>query len=72
MRNQGDLSRAVTHDPDEEWPVLLEIVAYFGEGRRRRRSVEINADQFFGRNGYGAPMSAEQLFRMIDRLRRSK
>jgi hypothetical protein len=68
-QNAGDLSRTVTHDPDETWPVSLEIVAYFGEKRRKRRSVEVNADQFFGRNGFGAPMSAESLLMIINRLR---
>lgn len=51
---------------------MIEIVAYFGkEGRRgKRRSVEISADQFFGRGGYGAPISGERLIQMIEKLRR--
>ncbi len=68
--NAGDLARAVTHDPSDEWPTYLEIVAYWGEGRRRRRSVEINADQFFGRGQFGAPMSGEQLIGMVEKLRK--
>lgn len=67
----GDLSRCVVHEADDSWPVTLEIVAYFGEQRKRRRSIEISADQFWGRNGYGAPMTGEQLFSMIERLRKS-
>jgi hypothetical protein len=70
-RSEGELTRAIVHDPDEQWPVKLEVVAYFGEKRRHRRSVEINADHFFGRNGYGAPMAAETLFRIIDGLRKA-
>jgi hypothetical protein len=70
----GDLAKAKTHESDESWPSLIEIVAYFGkEGRKgKRRSVEIDADQFFGRKGYGAPMSGDQLIRMIENLRRGK
>jgi hypothetical protein len=53
---------------------MIEIVAYWSEdGTRRgkRRSIEIPADQFFGRNGWNAPMSAEALMAMINRLRKS-
>ena len=67
---QGDLARAISHDPDENWPTMLEIVAYWGDGRKKRRSVEIDADAFFGRNGHGAPMSGQALITMIERLRR--
>ena len=70
----GDLAKTKTHESDESWPSLIEIVAYFGkEGRKGKRvSVEIDADQFFGRKGYGAPMSGDQLIRMVDGLRRQK
>lgn len=70
--NQGDLARCTTHEADDSWPTMIEIVAYFGEGRKKRRSIEIPADEFFGRNGYGAPMGADQLFAMIDKLRRGR
>lgn len=70
----GDLARAVTHEANDDWPTLIEIVAYFGpEGRKgKRRSIEIPADQFFGRKGYGAPISGDQVIRMIDQLRRGR
>jgi hypothetical protein len=70
----GDLARASTHEANDEWPTLIEIVAYFGpEGRKgKRRSIEIPADQFFGRKGYGAPLSGNQIIEMIEKLRRSK
>lgn len=69
----GDLARAVTHEPDETWPTMIEVVAYFGNGRRgKRRSIQIPADQFFGRGGYGAPMTGDQLIGMVERLRRQK
>lgn len=70
---QGDLARAVSHDPDESWPELIEIVAYWGynRGRRgRRRSISIEADQFFGRGKHGAPMSGEAVIAMVERLRK--
>ena len=66
----GDLARVTSHDADETWPETIEIVAYWGPGRRRRKSVEVSADQFFGRGGYGAPMTGEQLIGMVERLRR--
>jgi hypothetical protein len=69
----GDLARCVAHEPNESWPTMIEIVAYWGEGRKgKRRSVEIPADQFFGRGGFGAPMSGEQLIGMVNRLRLQK
>jgi len=68
----GDLARVESHEANDEWPTLIEVVAYFGpEGRKgKRRSIEIPADQFFGRKGYGAPLSGNQLIAMIDKLRR--
>ncbi len=71
--NAGDLARVTTHDPNDDWPSYLEIVAYwgYGHGRRgRRRSIQIDADQFFGRGQFGAPMSGEQLIGMVDKLRK--
>lgn len=66
----GDLARAVTHELNDDWPTSIEIVAYFGENRRRRKAILISADEFFGRGGYGAPMTGDQLIGIIDRLRR--
>lgn len=66
----GDLARAKSHDPNDDWPTMIEVVAYWGEGRKKRRSIEIPADQFFGRGQFGAPMSGEQLIGMVDKLRR--
>ena len=67
----GDLARCVTHEANDDWPVTLEIVAYWREDRRgKRTSIEISADEFFGRNGFGAPMSGEALIRKVEQLRR--
>lgn len=71
IRAQGELARTTTHEADDSWPTMIEIVAYWGEGRRgKRRSIAISANQFFGRGGFGAPMSGEQLIGMVDKLRR--
>lgn len=74
-QNYGDLSRTIVHETVEPWPQLIEIVAYFGPPdsprKGRRKSIEIPADQFFGRGAYGAPMDGAALIRMIDSLRRA-
>lgn len=68
----GDLARCVTHEANDAWPTMLEVVAYWGDGRKgKRRSVSISADQFFGRKGYGAPMSGDEILRMVDQLRKA-
>ncbi len=70
----GDLARVKSLEANDEWPTLIEIVAYFGkEGRKgKRRSVEIPADLFFGRAGHSAPMGGDQIINMINNLRRQK
>lgn len=66
----GDLTRTITHEPDETWPTMIEVVAYWGDGRTKRRSIEIPADEFFGRGVHGAPMPGERLIAMVEQLRR--
>jgi hypothetical protein len=70
--HEGALATAKCHESNDDWPTLIEIVAYFGpDGRKgRRRSIEIGADEFFGRGVHGAPMSGDQLITMVQRLRR--
>jgi hypothetical protein len=69
----GDLARAFCHEANDDWPAGgLEIVAYPDAARRKSRRIRITADQFFGRGGHGAPMGADQLFQMIERLRKAK
>lgn len=73
--NQGELARAINHDPDESWPSIIEIVAYWSDdGSRRglRRSIRISADEFYGRGQYGAPMQGDRLVKMIEQLRIKK
>ena len=69
----GDLANAITHEASEEWPTMIEIVAYFGKtGRKgKRKSITISADEYYGRTT-GAPLSGAHLISMIDRLRRQK
>lgn len=71
---EGALATAKTHEANDDWPTLIEIVAYFGaDGRKgKRRSVELSADEFFGRGEYGAPLSGDRLIAMVERLRRGK
>jgi hypothetical protein len=67
----GDLARAVNHEANSDWPTSIEIVAYYGKDRKgKRKSVIISADQFFGRNGYNAPLGGDQLILIMERLRR--
>lgn len=72
---QGDLSRATSHDPEDEWPTTIEVVAYWapppGKKKGRVKTITISADQFFGRGAYGAPMSGDQLIHAIERMRKS-
>lgn len=71
--NAGDLSRTINHEANGDWPVAVEVVCYWDtpkKKRGRRRSVEIDADQFFGTGRYGAPMSGDQIIGMVDKLRR--
>ena len=67
----GDLARAITHEANDDYPTIIEIVAYWGNGRKgKRRSIEIPADEFFGRGSHGAPITGDRLIGMIERLRR--
>lgn len=67
----GDLARVKSQEANSDWPEMLEIVAYWGPGRKRRKSVGISADEFFGRNGYNAPMTGDQIVSIINRMRRA-
>jgi hypothetical protein len=69
----GELSRSVCHEANDDYPSLIEIVAYFGVGRKgKRRSIEISADEFFGRGAYGAPVTGDRLIGMVEKLRKGK
>ena len=69
---EGDLARCVVHERAEDWPTVIEISAYwkYNGKRGKKKTIRINADEFFGRGQYGAPMSGDQLISMIDRMRK--
>ena len=62
-----ELSRAIRHEREQEWPDALEIKATFG---KKTKALIITKDQFFGTGNYGAPISGDWLISAIDRLRR--
>ncbi len=68
----GELARAIVHEPESDWPGIIDIVAYYGPmGRKgKAKRVTITADQFFGRGGFGAPMTGDDVLRIIDQLRK--
>ena len=70
---QGDLSRVISHDPENEWPDTIEIRARWktAKGGNRYASIHITGDEFFGRTT-GAPLSGDQVIGIINRLRRQK
>lgn len=70
---RGDLDRAPVSEPEQTWPSLVEVVCYWskdGSRKGRRRSIEIDADQFFGRGKFGAPLPGEAVISMVERLRK--
>ena len=68
----GELARAITHEPNDDYPTYVDIVAYYGERRKGySKRVTITADQFFGRRGYGAPMTGDDMLRIIEKLRKA-
>ena len=67
----GDLARVKSQEANDEWPEMIEIVAYWAPGRKKRKSVTISANQFFGRGEYSAPMTGDQLILIMERLRRA-
>jgi len=68
----GDLARAVSHDPNEGFPARVELrVVWRGSaGEALERTMEISADQFFGRGAFGAPLSGDYVIQAIERMRR--
>lgn len=68
---QGDLANAITHEPDQSYPDVVELrLVWNVDGRQMVRSHEISAAEFFGRGGHGAPLPGEALLSAIERLRR--
>lgn len=67
----SDLSRSIQHEPDTTWPTTVKIQLYWWvDGRPRIRTILIEADQFFGRGQYGAPIDGSALIGQIENMRR--
>lgn len=67
----SDLSRAVQHEPDTTWLTSVKLELYWWvDGKLRVRTMLIEADQFFGRGQYGAPIDGSALIGMIENMRR--
>ena len=68
----SDTSRAIQHNPNEDWPseVNIQVIWLNDIGQRSIRSESISANQFFGRGKYGAPLPGEHVIQMIERMRR--
>lgn len=68
----GDLARAKTQEPDQSWPDSVKVqLIWTVDGAPRVRSAMIDADYFFGRGQYGAPMDGSALVNTIEQLRRA-
>ena len=69
----SDLARSHQHDASRDWPESVKIQILWRDklGRPAVRSEVITANQFFGENGYGAPMSGDALIGYIERMRRA-
>ena len=76
---QSDLSRVVSHEPDQSWPTEVKITLTWKvpivPGRTAvktvRRDHTVSGDEFYGRGRYGAPMSGQSLVSAIERLRKT-
>lgn len=66
---KSQLSGAIVHEREDDWPESLLIVAKVG---KRTFTEAITKDQFFGRNNFGAPLTGDQVLQIINRLRRMR
>lgn len=68
----SDLSRAISHEPDDKWPASVELrVSWKTKGGKFvSRTINISGDEFFGLNGRGAPLTGDSLINAIERMRR--
>jgi hypothetical protein len=71
-KGQGDLARVNSIEPDDSWPKVVQIRLGWQRGAALVFStLDISADQFFGRAGYGAPIQGDWLVQQIDRMRKA-
>ena len=67
----GDLARTRAQEPDHSWPSSVKVQLLWDvDGAPRVRTAVIDADYFFGRGQYGAPMDGSALLQTIERMRR--
>lgn len=64
---KSDLSRSPSADTDREFPDYVVIRLVWG---KKERGHIISAEEFFGSNGVGAPISGDAVIAHINRLRR--
>lgn len=67
----SDLSRAIQHEPDTEWPTWVKVqLVWQIDGHNHVRTMHIEGDHFFGRGGFGAPMEGAALIGQLENLRK--
>jgi hypothetical protein len=67
----SDLYRTKTHEPNTDFPEVVELRLVWNiAGKRRIRVMKITADEFFGHGSCGAPISPDSLVHHIERMRR--
>ncbi len=70
---KSDLSRSVQHEQNRVWPHAVKIAVHWmdSEGKILVRTEVISAAQFFGEEGFGAPLTGDFIISLIDRMRRT-
>lgn len=69
---ESDLARSIQHEPDRSWPTQVKLqLIWEVQGRPVVRSAYIDADQFFGRGQFGAPLEGTAIINMIEHMRRA-
>lgn len=56
------------YEPDHAYPEYVEVRMVWSKGMTT--TIEIGADEFFGRGAYGAPLSGDGLIQKIEQQRR--
>ena len=70
---KSDLSRTKNQESDQIWPHQVKISIYWRDDRGRVTvgSEIISAAQFFGNDGFGAPLTGDFVISLIERMRRA-
>jgi hypothetical protein len=69
----SDLARSRQHDPNRVWPEAVKIAVHWKDaaGRLYIKTEVISASQFFGEDGFGAPLTGDFIISLVERMRRS-